>query len=334
MAFKPNDDFRNVFTDRVVKKARKNSLAFGFGNNAAQSLIQSNASYQIADPQVTIVEEDRDRDSSTGELADYSPLTKDSASLTWIKVEASGNRSFRARIDQRDLDYSAPITLGAIRTEMADSIRLWIDNHVWSTVVAGVPSANKTALDDSSDKARFKLGTKRFTGNDSQKTAFAKSLADWIDNLNMNVVNLDVDPALGEGDTGVPVAVMSPAVFYELEQYILNTNRAHDRIVYEILPNAPQVFQPGSRWKGRYRGVDLYVTPQARFQPTAAGTGNGNVLGFIPQWPWDNAVKTYPMGVSNPDGDSRKYRFAQELEAWVRVVEGKYLWSATFDTVA
>ena len=127
---------------------------------------------------------------------------------------------------------------------------------------------------------------------------------------------------------------MGPALFYGLEAYILDTYKSTDQIVMNIVPNAPNVFAPGARWRGRLRGNDLYVTGEKQFKPTAVGTNTGHVIATIPNRSYDAAIKTYGTAYDAPGARSAKGVLATEVEAWVKIIESKYLWAATFDAIA
>ena len=50
---------REAWTNRVVMQARRNALAYRFGNNASEGEIQTNKDYRVANPVVNIKTEER-----------------------------------------------------------------------------------------------------------------------------------------------------------------------------------------------------------------------------------------------------------------------------------
>ena len=90
-------------------QARRNALAYRFGNNASEGEIQTNKDYRVANPVVNIKTEERSRSATSGavgSMSDYTALDHTAeTSMTWIVVSATGSQAFRAQIDQRDMDY-------------------------------------------------------------------------------------------------------------------------------------------------------------------------------------------------------------------------------------
>ena len=70
MAFNPSDDFREAWTARTVLQARRSLLAYNLGNNSSEPLIRSNYKYHVANPSISLTGRTRDRNASTGALAE------------------------------------------------------------------------------------------------------------------------------------------------------------------------------------------------------------------------------------------------------------------------
>ena len=337
MAFNPSDDFREAWTARTVLQARRSLLAYNLGNNSSEPLIRSNYKYHVANPTISLNDGTRARAGSTGALADVDTSSDtDSGSIEWIEVVATGNHNWRGRIDDRDINYSAPITLGTLRTDIAYKMRAWVDSHIWTQVQANIPSGQQSALTDAGgviyDISTGKLAA---AGSTAQQTAFWKSLWDWLQDLTLELANAELDTATGEGDNVTTLHVtMMPFMLLGLKQYMRDTSGITvDEIKLEGIDRTG--IRTPERWRGRlFDTLDLYVATEAQFKPTAAGTNNAHIIATIPGRSWDNAIMAYPLGVSPPDGESRKHRFLQEVEAWVKIIEADYIWAKTFDTQA
>ena len=134
MPFKPTDDFTEAWTSRLVLATKPKLLAYNLGNNASEPLVRSNYKYHVANPSISLTGRARNRNAGTGALADVAALTSDSASLSWIEVVATGNQNWPALLDDRDLNYAGPVTLGWTRSQMQDAMRAWVDGHIWDQV--------------------------------------------------------------------------------------------------------------------------------------------------------------------------------------------------------
>ena len=334
MAFNPTTDFLQAFAQRAKLKTQRNSLAYGFGNNHAESAVQANGKYQMADISLEVVSESRDR-GVTGALADYSPLTADTASLDLIEVGPLANQSFRHRIDRRDLDRveRQGITIAALRQDIVDAARLWADTNIWTAVNAAVPAANKTA-GTGIDTVKFDVSSGLMTGNNNQKSTYFGSMLAWLENLTIFLADADLDPNTGSGDAVTRIAVtMNAAQFNGLRREIHDNYKASGVLVTEDVDTL--TLRGGGRWRGRLWGtIDIYVTSQTVFRPSAPADGNLNVIACIPNYTWDNAIVTYPLAVNNPDADSAKYRLAQELETYFHMRDSGFVWAFTGNSQA
>ena len=339
MVFNPSTAFKEAFTQAMVLQASRTGVAYALGDRSEEEQINTNKDYRVANPTVTVQQNARNRTKSgnanggVGGMADYMAFNTDMASLEWIVVEATGNQNFRGKIDQRDIDYVSPVTLEFLSRKIGLQIGRWVDDHIWGQVSTGVASGQTTALPDKSGAMGLSKTTQKITGgNNSDQQGYADGYVDWIDDLNLKIALANIDPAFAAEDSAVPVVVMGPGQFKVIEDRLLEKYDNTDEIVTDILPNEPGFFG-GGRWRGRIRGVDIVTTTSPTFVHTGAGTDDTMAIATLPQTTWHNAIKRYPLHLDPPDADSAKYRFAQELEAWVKVVETSYIWRLTGDVI-
>ena len=321
MAFAPTTAFKDAFTNRVVNVAGANALGYLMGNRSGEATVRSNRRYRVANPEVTVTKGSRNRDGSTGALADITTLSDDSGSLTWLNIDVLDNQHFKTQIDQRDVNYMSPITLDAIQAEMTREATTWLDDRVWQFVKASVLSADTEANADTNCTIDRNTG-KVTGGNANQKQSYREVVFDWINDLQLALAMKSFRPALGTRDILDVAVVLTPAMHRMLQDFLLNEYKNTDQIVIEQLTGEAALF--GGFYQGTLKGVPIFTTTSTELtaqDDTATKAGElFRAFAFIPGNTWDNAVAAYPMGHSEPSGDSAKFKFQQELELWAGVV--------------
>lgn len=322
MAFQPSSDFTEVWTSRVINRLRRNSLAYLLCNRSSEALVQSNQRYYIANPEVTVTKGQRNRDGSTGALADIKALGADSGSLEWLAINVLDNQHFQTQIDQRDLSYVSPVTLGSMQAEMISEMTLWLDDRLWEYFKAQVGAGGTTAMTDTGS-VTFNHDTGKLAGgNTSQQRNAIQSFVDWIDDINLALGMKNARPNIGTRDT-INAAVVMPVPFHKaLRDYLLATYQSTDQIVIEQLTNEASIF--GGFYAGSLFGVPLFVTNPSELLASDATSSSATSLfrcfALAPGNTADAATATYPMAASAPSGTSAKYSFQQEIEVWAGIV--------------
>jgi len=322
MAFQPSTDFTEVWTSRVINRLRRNSLAYLLGNRSSEGLVQSNQRYHIANPTVTVSQDSRNRDGTTGALADIQQLKTDSGSLEWLTINVLDNRHFQTQIDQRDINYVNPVTLGSMQAEMISEMTLWLDDRIWEYLKTQVGAGGTTAMTDTGG-VTFNHDTGKIAGGtNNQQMAAVNSFVEWVDDINLALGMKNARPNIGTRDT-INAAVVMPVPFHKaLRDWLLSKYDNTDQIVIEQLTNEASIF--GGFYAGSLFGLPLFVTnpPEllASDATSNAATALFRAFAVAPGNTWDNAVASYPMGVSTPSGTSVKYSFQQELEVWAGIV--------------
>ena len=339
MAFSPTDDFKSQWTQRTVMHAEGNALAYGLGNSSSQDQIQKNKDYRVADPSIKINEETRTRVASgtnKGGLSDYSAAAAngaDESTMDWITVDATGSRAFRAYVDQRDIDYIDPVSLGLIRTRMGQAVTRWIDQHIWAQVIDNVAAANSTQATVTNVTGINHDNGKWKAGNAAQKTAAGLHIVDWIKDLNLKAAIANIDPGTGSDDVAIPVASMTAPVFQIIVDALLDKYDNTDLIVNRTLGTAPTFYGGAGRYKGTLFGIDIFSSNSKSNDdgteglfPRSTTSSNASqefrTVACLPSRSWDNAIKQYGTKYDEPDARSAKGVFATELEGWVKVDRG------------
>jgi len=322
MAFQPSDAFKEVWTGRVVNRLRANALAYLLGNRSNEATVQNNLNYRVANPSVTVTTGSRDRKSSDGSLADISALSADSGSLEWLTINVLANQHFQTQIDQRDVNYVTPITLGSMQTEMVNEMVDWLDNEIWKYLKGQVGASNTTA-GVVAGGVTINRTTGRLTGGSkTQQLATGNSIAEWVEDMQLSLGVKNARPNVGAQDLLSGVAVMTVPMHFALRDWLINKFGTTDQIVVEQLTTEASIF--GGVYRGSLFGVPILVTNASELyaQDATADTATELFRAFalIPGNTFDNAVATYPMGISTPSGDSVKYKFQQELEVWAGIV--------------
>lgn len=340
-----DDETRQEWTDRVVNRARQNSTFYQGGNRESEDLVQSASKYKVANPTINVTGQERKRSSTSGSegaLADMTRPTEDAASITYLDIEVVGSQLFPVSIDQRDLPYFGPVTLGSLRDEIVYESGRWVDRTIITHLIGD--SSLVTAASSDTANALFDISANRIAGNDAQVQALGKQLLDWMDDAVLHLGANDFVPEVaGAGGDVFNRARATMTVWHwdAIRRYLLDTYDAIPEIVLRNLRTVGGII--GAGYRGTYRDAIDIVVSNSKSGPTstvsskvgsaevglvpraATDTGHGasNLLRAfltIPENSYDAALVTYPMAESEPSGTSAKYWMQQELELWAGVV--------------
>ena len=335
MSFVPASDFVTTWTNRFGPRVRKTLSAYQFGNSESEAIVQNSAVYKIAVPEFQAVEQDRDRGAG-GALPDLTPLSADTASLSFIDVNRLDSKVIRHRLDDMDLaDVSrSGITLAAMESDMVETGRRWIDQRLWAAYRAGVPSGNVTSMSDTAALGISRSTGKVQGGTSNQRSSAFEALYGFLYDLPLALADQNIDPATGRGDTTTTLAaVMAPGTFRFLAEGIRSDNDRIEPIVIEGIDRLG--IRSSERWRGRlFDTIDLFVDTDVAFKAASNGDDNSNVMVMQPNVTYDAALRVGAIGYTPPQGTTRKHHFAQELQIWEHAVVPDRAWAMTVNTVA
>ena len=307
-------------SEMCIRDRRRASLFRALGNSSSEALVQSNSAYRIADPDVTVTREERTRGAG-GALDDITPLAEDSASLTWLTINVIGSQVFKTQIDQRDVNYINPITIGSLRTAMTQDMVLWRDELISASLVRDV---TRTVALPASGGATVSRSTGKLTGgNNSQRNDLADAAIDWFGDQARLLGIKNARPVLADGDILSPAVVMTSPLFQMIEDRFLALYGSTTQITITPPDQRPALFNRGE-YRGEIRGLPVLVTNNPSIYPQDAtsdvATELWRMLLLTPNNTFDVATATYPARTSEPTGDSAKYKLQQELEVWYGIV--------------
>ena len=353
MAFKPDDDFKTLWTERTVADLRRNTLFYALGNNSGEADLRTYGEYKINDPTYNVTKTARNRNSSSGLLSDFG-TTFSEPSLDFVTVKPQYNQNFATGLDQRDADRITALNIDSMRQDMLRQMRTWVDDTVSSAILGdfgetgGPPDANKTTAAGSfigANAPTNNVAISRATGlpkaaGTGDVAAFTKSYFDWIKSLELKLALLNASPAIADGDSYDLVVVQCPQLYSMLYEYILDTYKNLDVLIREMLPQAMSILN-GPQYQGTLFSRRLYTsgsTGLAAQGNTASGNTNGfraYAIAVGEKASYDAAlIDIGGVKYNPPDANSAKHKLRMEIELAYKTVEPNSMYEFAAGAVA